>query len=178
MSNDGSDLKVSREDAPGGCIIRLSGVIDTNFDKERTLALADGAVLIDLDGVKRISSYGVRQWISAMRELRATYVGFVRARAAMVMQFNLMSQFAGKGELLSFYLPYRCPDCDEYTDVLLDVRKDPQSVKEFKPPHTICGACGKQAEFDDVPKTYFAYAAKAAVPAPPSAAEAALSRLA
>ena len=88
-----------------------------------------------------------------------------------------MSQFAGRGAA-HFYLPYRCDDCDQYRTSCCDVTKDLQSVRQFKPPPTNCGACGKPAEFDDVPKTYFAYAAKAAVPAPPTAAQATLERLA
>lgn len=167
MGSATAELKLSAEPREGGTLIHLSGVIDTNFPHDELLAMARGIVVIDLDGVSRLSSYGVRQWLKMVKDLKADYCCFVRARPAMIMQFNLMSNFAGNGELLSFYLPYVCEACGSYTERLIDARVEQVAIKACSPPATACASCGLPAEFDDIAETYLSFASHAAVPSPP-----------
>ena len=50
----------------GGALLKLSGVIDETFSPHQLLEAARGKVVLDLDGVKRITSFGVREWVNAM----------------------------------------------------------------------------------------------------------------
>src|SRR3954466_1498321 len=84
-------LQISRVDGPGGCVVRLTGVIDESFDSRRLMEGLHGVVVFDLDGVRRIMSYGVRQWVSAFRESTLGYHCFVRCRPAVVSQFNMVA---------------------------------------------------------------------------------------
>ena len=156
---------------------RLSGVIDTNFDSERVLEGAAGIALLDLDGVRRVSSYGVRQWVKAIQALPASYLGFARVRPELMIQFNIMSRFGGSGELLSFYLPYVCGQCGKPSEQLLDVSANEALIRRFAVPGQHCPSCGGAAEFDDVPESYLAYAAEAPLPSPPEAVRALLGGL-
>ncbi len=169
MTFASTELRLAVEPKDGCTVLRLSGVIDTNFPGDALVAAAQGAVVLDLDGVTRISSYGVRQWVKTVKDLPSTYCGFVRARPALVMQFNLMANFAGKGELLSLYLPYVCPDCEAFTERLVDVRAEHDTLARYQPPSTPCSACQKPADFDDLAESYLAYAGKAPRPNPPDA---------
>ncbi len=156
-------------------MVRLSGAIDTQFPRANLLQLARGVVVFDLDEVKKITSYGVREWIKAMKELACDYYCFVRCRPSIIMQFNMMSQFAGRGELLSFYLPYVCGGCGEYTDVLLDMRTQFNEVRTKSPPPVKCPKCQADADFDDSPGSYFSYASRCRQPAPPALVDALLA---
>lgn len=165
---------VTRRSAQGGHLVTVTGVIDERFGR---LSLADGlggVVVVDLDQVLRITSFGVREWIRAVKAMAAEYCCFVKCRPSIVTQFNMVEKFGGRGSLLSFYAPYLCPKCGEGFEVLLDLRHDHERVKAGLPPDADCPTCHVPAEFDDIPADYFAYAAAAPRPAPPPMVDALL----
>lgn len=153
----------------GGTIIRLSGVVDETFDHAAISVGTSSAVMFDLDNVHRITSYGVRQWVRAMAELTASYYGFVRCRPAIVSQFNMVSGFGGRGELLTFYAPFACVTCANEFQMLVDLRSD-TAIRSRAYPTASCPACKSDAELDDLPESYFFYASNHPAPAPPPAA--------
>jgi serine/threonine protein kinase len=129
-------------------------------------------VLFDLDGVERITSFGVREWRTTLSQLRSQYLGFVHCHPSLVSQFNLVPGFACGGELISFYLPYICPSCNHVAEELLDLRGENDNVESLTAPDVQCPACGAMMEFDDIPAAYFKYARSVARPRPPAAASA------
>ena len=141
----------------GGCVICLAGVIGDTFDRGDLVRAAKGVVIFDLAGVHRITSYGVREWMSALREMQATYYGFLHCRPALVSQFNMVANFGVAGQLISFYLPYVCAECDESFDVLVDLRNRYDIVVSGDPPAAVCPHCQGAGEFDDLADMYFAY---------------------
>lgn len=153
----------------GGTIIRLAGVVDETFNHGEFTSLATVAVVFDLDEVHRITSYGVREWVRAMESLPAPYYGFVRCRPAILAQFNMVSGFAGRGELLSFYAPFACVSCANEFQVLVDLRTD-TAVRSQAVPAATCPVCSGATELDDLPESYFSYASNRPKPAPPDAA--------
>jgi hypothetical protein len=167
-----TDLKIVRETALGGSIVRISGAIDTHFERRKLFEELRGVVVFDLDKVHRITSYGVREWLKGLGELNVDYYCFVGCRPAVMMQFNTVLNFGHRGELLTFYLPYMCEHCSKEVDVLLDCRKQFETVRALAPPVERCADCGNQLEFDDEPRTYFSHAAKARLPAPPALVDA------
>src|SRR5207245_1753613 len=93
-------LEAVRIPAPsGGTVVRVSGTVDETFDRVAFVSGLTGSVILDMDGVLRITSFGVREWILAMRTLPADYLGFVNVRPAIVCQFNMVQGFAGRGQL-------------------------------------------------------------------------------
>jgi eukaryotic-like serine/threonine-protein kinase len=154
--------------------MRLSGIIDETFDVNTFCEGLDGCVVIDLSEVKRITSYGVREWIRAVKEIDASYLGYINARPAMVTNFNLVDGFEGKGELISLWLPYECTECQQVTDRILDLRKDYEVVRTMEMPVVPCKSCGSETELEVDPDMYLSYVARAARPSPPHEAKAAI----
>ncbi|MBI3181972.1 MAG: protein kinase [Myxococcales bacterium] len=147
-------------------------MVDERFDGRTIFSGAHGPLVLDLDGVGRITSFGVRAWLEALGRVRADlYYCFVRCRPQVLIQFNMVAGFAGRGELLSFYVPYLCGECGRESEVLVDLLKD---ALTSEPPPIACSACGGKAEIDDDPATYFEYAMRAPRPNPPAAVEALL----
>jgi hypothetical protein len=165
-------LKVVHVPGPGIWVIRLSGVIDESFDVDEFAGKAEGVVVIDLDEVQRITSYGVRQWMRGLERLKATWVGIIRARPALVTQFNMISGFAGTAKLISLYLPYVCTQSGNSFEVLMDVRRQHATLAAHTPPPAKCPDSGSPAEFDDVPESYLSFVARQPVPVVPAVAEA------
>src|SRR4051812_30209761 len=109
MSTGGAKLTAAT--APGGVLLRVEGPIDERFDGTAFVAAARGAVIVDLGGVDRVTSYGIREWVNALKRMECSYLGFVRCRPLVVAQLNMVKGFAGRGEVLSVFAPYRCSGC-------------------------------------------------------------------
>lgn len=138
-----------------GWLVQLIGVIDETFDWKPVTEAVDGIAVLDLDGVTRITSYGIREWINAMIALRRDFF-FIRCRPAIVSQFNMVRSFGGEGHLVSLYAPYCCPECGKEFEVLLD-RRYHRPITAFALHEVRCPACSGRAEFDDMPETFFSY---------------------
>ena len=163
------ELKVTTTASAGGRVIRLAGVINQSLDgSQMSGPSGGGVVLLDLEEVKRITSYGVREWIRALKELPKEYLGFVKVRPALISQFNMVVRFDSGGEVLSFYAPYICPNCDKELEQLIDTRNQFDQISSFNPPPLKCPDCQVEAEFDDSPTSYFAHVAKAGKPRAPA----------
>jgi DNA-directed RNA polymerase subunit RPC12/RpoP len=164
----GQRLEIAAEAHPGGWLLRLAGVIDESFNRSRLVEGRQGFLVLDLDGVKRITSYGVREWVAAMSEAQGLCF-FIRCRPAIVSQFNMVGNFAGRGQLVSLYAPYACTRCGAEFELLVDRRR--RTGGSLSPSLVTCPQCQATAELDDIPETFFSYALLAPPPAlPPLAA--------
>ena len=140
-----SKLSVSTTVIDAATLVRVEGIIDESTDTRMLLPSGAEVVIYDLDGVKRITSYGVLQWVKALKDLRARYYGFMRCRPCIVRQFNMVAGFGKQGEVLSVYLPYFCEGCDAEFETLLDLRADFVIAQTASPPEVRCPKCGKTA---------------------------------
>jgi hypothetical protein len=164
------EVRLELTSTRGVAVARLVGPIDETFAGElQKLTAPTGSVIIDLDGVTRITSFGVRAWVSALEAMKATYYCFVRCRPSMVAQFNMIRHFARRGEVVSLYAPYLCSSCGADVHVLVDLRKQRSDVLRLAETPAACPSCGTNAEFDDVAESYFSYVL--AAPAPNVAAD-------
>jgi eukaryotic-like serine/threonine-protein kinase len=165
-------LEIRAEQHPGGWLLALTGVIDETFKRSQLFDGRQGVLVLDLDNVRRITSYGVREWVLAMSEVQG-HCFFIRCRPAVVSQFNMVGNFGGHGQLVSMYAPYACPRCGMDIEVLVDRR---QGVGALAPATVVCPECRTPAEFDDIPETFFSYAMAAPSPLLPPTAEAIIDR--
>ncbi len=171
---DPQPLEVTTTPVRGGCVVKLTGRIDEQFDGRKLANNKAKTLVIDLDGVTQITSAGVREWVLALQALEHSYVAFTNARPILVSQFNMVLNFGGKGELLSFYAPYICSACGACFDVLVDRCTQHEEIRELLPPDRTCPSCSAEAELDDLPESYFSYAARAPRPVPPPEIESVL----
>lgn len=118
---------------------------------------ADRPVVVDLAGVARINSGGVREWLRFIRALseERPRLSMERCSVPLVRQFNMVSGMRGRAEIRSVMVPYFCEQCEEERTDLLPL--DGQQ----KGPHLTgtkdCPKCRAAMEVDDVVDSYFAF---------------------
>ena len=154
-------------------LIKVEGEINESFDPDK-IAGRRGVVVFDMGGVRRITSHGVLQWITALRSLEANYYCFINCRPCTMDQFNLVQAFRQEGEVVSFYATFTCTDCGKELEHLIDLRHYFQILETLDLPEVSCAKCGAATEFDEVPELYFKYVLSAPPPRPPPAANAAI----
>ncbi|WP_437483649.1 FIST N-terminal domain-containing protein [Sorangium sp. So ce1014] len=143
-------------------VVRLAGRMTEAFKGAALARELDGKVLLDLAGVERITSFGVREWLqmiqAAQPRLRALYLA--RCSEPVVNQLSMIRRFAGNGQVVSFYAPYCCESCGTQFERLVDCAHDAASLAEGKPPEAVCPRCRGAGAFDDDAETYFGFVAQ------------------
>jgi serine/threonine protein kinase len=169
MAN-GSKLQFDRIDGGGTTLLRLRGTIDADFPASEIIAAAGTNLVLDLSGVERITSFGVREWTRALDQIQASWVGFTHCRPIIVVQFNSVVHFGKRGQIISMTLPYVCDSCGAECEDLIDLRDRFDVVEADDPPTMKCPKCGEQASFDDMPDSYFSFVRSQGRPRVPDAA--------
>ena len=147
--SDRFKIEVDRQGAR--TTVAVSGIIDEGAELAE-LAEVHGDVAIDLEGVRRINSFGVRMWIEAMRKIPAdTRVTVVRCAPPMVEQMNMIHNFFGRCRLESFFVPMLCPECEAQHNELFDVAA---SRGRGGLTQVSCPTCGAAMEVDDIEDQY------------------------
>ena len=147
--------------ADGGITcLRFTGTIDEGFDgKKLANGLEGDWLVLDTGGVKKISSFGIREWVDFVTTAatRVKQTVLIECSPKVVDQLNMVANFAGSGRVFSFYAPFRCDYCDSEHRVLLDVAKDFESIKSMKLAERPCPSCHESMYFDDDGSTYFSF---------------------
>lgn len=146
-------------DGPIACL-RFAGTIDESFEGKKLGATVAGDTLVlDLGGVRKISSFGIREWVdfatTASKQVRSMVL--IECAPKVVDQLNMVANFAGGGRVFSFYAPFRCDYCDSEHRVLLQVDKDHETIKSMKLAERPCPSCKEGMYFDEDGATYFSY---------------------
>src|SRR5437868_3781333 len=96
--------------------LRMAGVIDEQFDAPGLAqTITSRFLILDVGGVERISSFGIRQWVDFIGGIAPRMGGifYVECSPKVLDQFNMVANFGGTGYIVSFYAPYRCDTCDQ-----------------------------------------------------------------
>lgn len=142
-----------------GVLIRLEGDIDENAGLMDMEAVLSGEVRLDLGGVRRINSAGVREWVQFIRRAceLTTRTTLCKCSPAIVMQMNMIANFRGAAEVESIYAPFVCPRCDLERDVFVPVTAALVAGHSGDVPELTCEECGALLELDDISERYFAF---------------------
>jgi anti-anti-sigma regulatory factor len=147
--------------ADGGvACLKFVGTIDESFEGKKVARTIEAATLVlDCGGVKKISSFGIREWVdfvsTATKQVQQTIL--IECAPKVVDQLNMVANFAGGGRVFSFYAPFRCDYCDSEHRVLLDVGKDFEAIKAMKLADRPCLTCKESMYFDEDGSTFFSY---------------------
>jgi hypothetical protein len=120
--------------------ISLAGRIDENADLAALAAAVppDGATL-DLGGLTRINSIGIREWMDFVMGLAPRKVRLERCAPVFVEQLNAIANFTGGAELVSVLASFECENDGEVTN--LEVQLD-DARKQKLPAAPACRQCG------------------------------------
>ncbi len=143
--------------------LRFSGHVDESFDgKKISQAIKAQTLILDMGSIARISSFGLREWSDFIRTVEKTVknIYLIECTPKVVDQLNMVANFAGKGLVYSFYAPYRCDFCDLDRQILFQVDRDRDAVRNNRPPEQPCEVCGNPEYLDEDPATFFSYLAK------------------
>ena len=137
--------------------VELRGEINENADFMELGRQLHGDVTLYLEGITRINSCGVREWVNFLRELELPSLVFARCSPPVVTQLNAIYNFRGPAQVQSFLAPYVCETChvDEYK--LLDVSEHFPERSPLHVPAFRCERCRGVMTFDELPERYLAF---------------------
>jgi len=141
--------------------VELRGEIDENADFSDLRHTLRGNVDLRLEGITRINSCGVREWVNFVRGLDSVRtLSFSRCSPPVVLQLNTIYNFRGRARVRSFMAPYVCEAChnDEYK--LLDVAEHFPDRRAHVPAFR-CRKCGGVMVFDELPERYLSFLSEA-----------------
>ena len=136
--------------------VSLGGVIDENADLALLTTLGSRPVRVNMRGVRRINSFGVRSWMDVIRKIpHDIRLTFVQCPSPVIDQCNMVAGFLGHGILESFYAPMACSECDEQLDQLFETATC--RANGGKLPETPCPRCSRPMEVDDLEEQYLLF---------------------
>jgi len=141
--------------------LRFAGTLDEDFDPRQLPGIGGArAVVLHLAEVRRISSFGIRQWVEFLRliENQVELIVMVDCSPKVVDQLNMVGNFAGRAIVYSFAAPYHCDFCEHDEDVVLRCDDDWELIKERKLADRECPSCGETSYFDGDAVPYLAFA--------------------
>lgn len=135
--------------------VRLSGEIVDDVDLTPILEGQRGELVLDLEGVTRLNSAGVRQWVRFVHAIPADVSVFLeRCPAFFMRQVVMIGNFLGQARMRTLYLPYTCVDCDASCDKLVSAE---ELGTDAPPGPPACAACDGEVEFDETDDAYRAF---------------------
>ena len=135
----------------GGIRATLAGKIDEKFDGHQILEAAQPGqrVTLRLDGVRSISSLGVRALEHFMHKLGSRDVVLEDISAAVANQVTMIPNLLGRAVVKSAKLPFVCPSCG--TEEARSIPYQPNATTTHAPQ---CSACGAKMDFDGFSEEY------------------------
>lgn len=147
----------------GFTAVRLDGVIDEHNELAEMLEpIGQGdKLLVDLGGIKRLNSVGVRDWVNWLRALRPRFKQIVLfdCPPPVMSEVNFVKNFAEGAFIATFAVPLFCPSCNKEESRILEtqaLRVDGQGGRVRLPGF----ACEKPVcanAIDDDEESYFAF---------------------
>jgi anti-anti-sigma regulatory factor len=140
-----------RKDPDGTVHANVVGKIDEHFDGNDILKAADGSkkVALKMDGVRSISSLGVRALESFMMALGSREVVLEEISSAMANQVTMIPNLLGSATVLRARLPFLCPSCG--AEGAFPVPYESGAATSHAPK---CPTCGAKMEFDGFSEEY------------------------
>ena len=158
MAPSPETVRIERVPGQGATFFRLQGPLNERFDPAE-LGELPPTVVLDLAGVKTITSQGVRKWSQFTSALPpATRLYLLRCTHAFVDQLNLVVNFAGPAEVITAYASYFCGRCLLEHELEVDVLRHGARIRSGQVPPESCPRCGEPLLFEDL--EYFRFIAR------------------
>jgi len=119
------------------------------------------ALVVNLKGITRINSCGVRDWVNATKPLASRLkISYVECSRAIVDQLNMIVNFLSAGKIVSFYAPYFCEKCDAERDMLIEIDAsypEEEDREEPSAPELVCPECNAEMCFNEDEEKYLSF---------------------
>src|SRR5262249_47608042 len=158
---------------PDSALVSVAGLVDERFAGFGEIG-ATKTLVINVAGMTRMTSFGVRQWLKAMDALpkSITDLYLLGCPTFFVDQLNMVLNFGGAGKVLTVVAPHTCPSCGVESGETIDVLAERANLAKGGLPEKECARCGGKLEFDETQESYFAFLTKyAATSIQPAAAQ-------
>ena len=144
--------------APAPPHVYLSGAIDEHTDLDKVFAdlqqVRPDPLILNLEGILRINSIGLRHWIPLVSQLSKSRTVVVEALSyPFVIQANNVANLLAGVEIRSCVAPYYCSLCEMNRTIVVSAEEI--RAGELAPPKD-CPECGTEMEFDEL-EDYFAF---------------------
>jgi anti-anti-sigma regulatory factor len=141
-------------DEEGQQVVFLSGPLNESAHLDELAARITHPTVFDLEGVDRINSCGVREWILFMEQVCLSGKHALRrCSPPIVEQLNMVCNFKGSTcTVQSVMAPFVCEACDIEQAVEIAI-----TGAEVKLPRFACKQCGQPMEFDEAEPRYFLF---------------------
>ncbi len=134
-------------------VLQVSGTLDENSDLTPLTQANLPELRLDLSGVRRVNSFGVRAWMTAIREIPSSVpLYYMHCSPPIIDQCNMIMGFRGHAQIVDFYAPLICDDCDVQKSLLFQTSLC-VSLGGRLPPFE-CPECGEPMEIDDLEEHY------------------------
>jgi anti-anti-sigma regulatory factor len=115
-----------------------------------------GEITLDLSGVRRMNSWGVRELVNAVAALRAQgRLSYERCSPAIVNQLNMLPELTSQVTIRSLLAPMECPRCLAESELLVDVARGERHLSLYCP----CQECGAEMDLAEPRDRFFAFLA-------------------
>ena len=133
----------------------MRGVIDEYVQLSQVRPRATN-LTIDLVGITRLNSVGVREFSNFMQRLSDCKVRVVNCSPAIVSQASLVAGFFGEAVVESFLVPLYCENCDSELNHLVQA----DTYRDSGLPDQECDGCREPIAFDaenHIEEFYFSF---------------------
>ena len=143
-------------------LVSVAGLVDEHFAGFGSLGEAVKTVVINVSGMTRMTSFGVRQWLKGMDALPKTIqdLYLLGCPTFFVDQLNMVLNFGGAAQILTVVAPYTCPSCGVESGETIDVLAERAALARGGVSEKECARCGGKLEFDETPESYFSFVSK------------------
>jgi hypothetical protein len=163
---EGRDFRLDIEVAGRTLILRFCGFLNEEFIitkvLERIRAFSPSKppgpkVVIDLSGLTRMNSLGVREWILFLEQLPHSSLEFSGISEVFLQQGVIVPELLGSRSPLvrSFEAPYFCEQCNQRKLLTLRPAELARNGGALAPPARACEKCNSKLVFDALEEEYF-----------------------
>lgn len=160
-SRPGLKLRAKSARGEGFLALRLDGVIDEHNGLDQIGAALGGGntLLVDLGGVKRLNSVGVRDWVNWLRTTRTKFREIVifDCPPPVMNEVNFVKNFAEGAYITTFAAPLYCARCQKEESRLLDTVRIRNGSGGISLPSFACDRSDCENALDDDEETYFGF---------------------
>jgi hypothetical protein len=151
-------FSIAKQPEGAKLVLKIQGGVDEDANFQPVDVGSFAAVVLDLEGITAINSFGIREWIKWIKGLPATLKLSVRRCPKIIVdQINMVAGFLPPSTTIeSFFVPYYSEGSGSEKMVLFESGKEFGPGK-LDPPAEVKDDAGEVMEMDVIEGKYFKF---------------------